>query len=25
LGNYYSQIGEDVINNNPLIVRQPNQ
>jgi len=25
LGNYYSRIGDDVVNNNPLIVRQPNQ
>ena len=25
LGNYYSEIGQDVINNNPLIVRNPNQ
>ncbi|PIQ19776.1 MAG: RagB/SusD family nutrient uptake outer membrane protein [Cytophagales bacterium CG18_big_fil_WC_8_21_14_2_50_42_9] len=25
LGNYYSQIGDDIISNNPLIVRQPNQ
>ena len=24
-GNYYSQIGQDVLNNNPLIVRNPNQ
>lgn len=25
LGNYYSEIGQDIINNNPLIVRNPNQ
>ena len=25
LGNYYSEIGQDVLNNNPLIVRNPNQ
>jgi starch-binding outer membrane protein, SusD/RagB family len=25
LGNYYSYIGDDVINNNPKIVRNPNQ
>lgn len=25
LGNYYSQISDDIINNNPLLVRQPNQ
>ena len=25
LGNYYSQIGQDILNNNPLIVRNPNQ
>ena len=24
-GNYYSQIGQDVLNNNPLIVKNPNQ
>ncbi|MFI2743816.1 RagB/SusD family nutrient uptake outer membrane protein [Zhouia sp. PK063] len=25
LGNYYSEIGQDIINKNPLIVRNPNQ
>lgn len=25
LGNYYSEIGQDILNNNPLIVRNPNQ
>lgn len=25
LGNYYSRINDDIINNNPLIVRNPNQ
>lgn len=25
LGNYYSKIGDDVINNNPKIIRNPNQ
>jgi starch-binding outer membrane protein, SusD/RagB family len=25
LGNYYSQISDDIISNNPLLVRQPNQ
>lgn len=25
LGNYYSEIGQDVLNNNPLIVKNPNQ
>lgn len=25
LGNYYSEIGQDVLNNNPLIIRNPNQ
>lgn len=24
-GNYYSEIGQDILNNNPLIVRNPNQ
>jgi hypothetical protein len=25
LGNYYSRIGDDIINNNPLIIKNPNQ
>ncbi|WP_416445164.1 RagB/SusD family nutrient uptake outer membrane protein [Leeuwenhoekiella sp. A16] len=25
LGNYYSEIGQDILNNNPLIVKNPNQ
>ena len=25
LGNYYSRINDDIINNNPLLVRNPNQ
>ena len=25
LGNYYSEIGQDVLNNNPLLIRNPNQ
>ncbi|QNF34144.1 RagB/SusD family nutrient uptake outer membrane protein [Adhaeribacter swui] len=25
LGNYYSQIGDDIVNNNPKIIRNPNQ
>jgi len=24
-GNYYSQIGNDILSNNPKIVKQPNQ
>lgn len=25
LGNYYSEIGQGILNNNPLLVRNPNQ
>jgi len=24
-GNYYSEIGQDILNNNPLIIKNPNQ